>query len=309
MKPTYLAAFTMLVVVSQAFAGIWTTLDYPGTAVTSTEAYGIDGSSIVGSYSDATGMHGFLFDGTDWFSFEYPDPQNFHNIAFGIDGNIIVGFYGPASGPIHGFLYDISKPEGSRWTTIDKPGASQISIQGIDGGNMVGAFWVSSLSSYPFQYDGTTWTTLPIPFPSSANGIDADTIVGQYEDSVTGTQRSYIYDKTTSSIIYHDYPGAIETRALDIDGGNIVGAYLDSSGLSHGYCYNGSGWTTLDVPGATWTAAYGIDGDQIVGYYRDVLGAHGFLYQPSVVPSPSALILGTIGLGMVYAKQRRQVVC
>ena len=42
-----------------AMAGPWITLDAPGA--TQTQAYGIDGINIVGSYNDASGWHGFIY--------------------------------------------------------------------------------------------------------------------------------------------------------------------------------------------------------------------------------------------------------
>jgi hypothetical protein len=72
-------------------------------------------------------------------------------------------------------------------------------------------------------------------------------------------------------------PGAIDTEAYGIDGGNIVGYYKDGSYNYHGFSYDGTTYTTLDVPGASNTEAYGIDGGNIVGYYYDG-SYHGFSY-------------------------------
>jgi len=87
-----------------------------------------------------------------------------------------------------------------------------------------------------------------------------------------------------------DYPGAIETRAQGIDGGNIVGQYADNTWRYHGFLYNGFTWTLLDKLGAFYTDALGIDGSNIVGYYWDASGVmHGFLADPS---KQIGLILG-----------------
>jgi len=74
-----------------------------------------------------------------------------------------------------------------------------------------------------------------------------------------------------------DYPGAKTTEAYGISGSNIVGWYMDSSGV-HGFLYDGTTWTTLDMPGATETIINGINGSNIVGVYRDSSGEHSFLY-------------------------------
>lgn len=64
-------------------------------------------------------------------------------------------------------------------------------------------------------------------------------------------------------------PGATATAAYGISGNNVVGWYIDSSGKTHGFLYNGTTWTTLDKSGATSTAAYSIDSNKIVGVYTD----------------------------------------
>jgi len=47
-----------------------------------------------------------------------------------------------------------------------------------------------------------------------------------------------------------------------------VGNYKDTSGTSHGFLMNESGFTSIDYPGALFTAASGINAQgTIVGYY------------------------------------------
>jgi probable HAF family extracellular repeat protein len=68
------------------------------------------------------------------------------------------------------------------------------------------------------------------------------------------------------------------------DAGQIVGYYVDSSGVDHGFLYNGVTYTPLNAPSGTkGTQALGInDAGQIVGAYADSSGAvHGFLYNSS----------------------------
>ncbi len=86
-----------------------------------------------------------------------------------------------------------------------------------------------------------------------------------------------------------DYPGASETKAHGISGGNIVGECHDANGI-HGFLFNGTNWTRLDYPGAYVTWAYGIDGNNIVGYSYDVLigiGGHTFFYNGTDWTTPS----------------------
>jgi hypothetical protein len=82
-----------------------------------------------------------------------------------------------------------------------------------------------------------------------------------------------------------DVPSAYHcTAATAIDGDNIVGVYLDASGKSHGFLYDGSSYTTLDHPlaGKHGTSPSGISGKNIVGsYYQYPSVPYGFLYDGS----------------------------
>lgn len=75
-----------------------------------------------------------------------------------------------------------------------------------------------------------------------------------------------------------EVPGAKSTEAYGIYGNNIVGYYLDASGIARGFLYNGSAYTTLMVPGSKSTGANGIYGNNIVG---NSSGFYGFLYNGS----------------------------
>ena len=61
--------------------------------------------------------------------------------------------------------------------------------------------------------------------------------------------------------------------------GEVVGYYLDSFGVEHGYLRDAAGnFTTIDGPGSTNTDAAGINASgQIVGTFADSFGTHGFL--------------------------------
>ena len=71
--------------------------------------------------------------------------------------------------------------------------------------------------------------------------------------------------------------GVLMTHAFGINSaGDIVGSYLDSAGVEHGYLLKGGTFTQIDYPGALATRASGINvwGD-IVGYYYAPPGASG----------------------------------
>jgi probable HAF family extracellular repeat protein len=80
---------------------VFTTIDVPGA--TFTDAAGINNAGqIVGTFSDATGTHGFLNTGGVFATINVPGA--FVTQAFGInDAGQVVGFFGDATGT-HGFL-------------------------------------------------------------------------------------------------------------------------------------------------------------------------------------------------------------
>ena len=68
------------------------------------------------------------------------------------------------------------------------------------------------------------------------------------------------------------------------DAGQIVGGFLDSSGISYGFVYSNGSYTTLTDPAAgassgTGTGASGINATaEVVGSYSSGTGAQGYLY-------------------------------
>jgi hypothetical protein len=267
-----------------ATAGTWTTLDMPGAYWT--KASGIDGVNIVGTYADASGTHGFLYNGSSWTNLDMPGASLTY--AYSIDGSNIVGSYEIGTN-FHGFLYD-----GTSWTIIDTPGSRDTYITGISGNNMVGYYRDSSWDWHSFLYDGSIWTT----FPNDvwACGINGNMIVGG-----SGTN-GFLYDGSNWTTFHTSGP----TTARDVYGDYIVGYYL--WGLhTRGFLYDGANWTILDMPGASDTFSSGIYGDRIVGYYyygdSDLPNGGGFIY---TIPEPSSLLLfgaGFIGLFLKRAQK------
>lgn len=81
-------------------------------------------------------------------------------------------------------------------------------------------------------------------------------------------------------------PGATSTRASGINADSaVVGTYVDSAGMQHGFLLSGGTFTTIDYPGAAGTTAQGINsqGDIVGSHIGDSSGAasaiHGFLLQ------------------------------
>jgi hypothetical protein len=126
-----------LVLVAPAHAAWkWTKLDYLGAIWT--YPYGISGDTIVGSYTDDLGTHGFIYENAAWMSFRHP----------GAGGQ---GLYGS---PGLGFVYD-----GQTWKTVVKEGAMSTRLLGIEGDRMVGTWHADGLSAVGFLLEATRGRT------------------------------------------------------------------------------------------------------------------------------------------------------
>ena len=140
----------------------YTTFDDPlNTSGDGTLASGInDTGQIVGTYADASGVHGFLLSGGSYTTLD--DPLAAHRtLALGIDDKgRIVGSYDNASGR-HGFLYN---PSGGSYTTLDDPLATDgTEAFGINGnGQIVGRYFDAS-GTHGFLYSGGIYITLDDP--------------------------------------------------------------------------------------------------------------------------------------------------
>lgn len=160
--------------------------------------------------------------------------------------------------------------------TLDVPGASSTSANGVDGNNVVGSWTDADGFSHGFLYDGTTYTTLDVPGANQTfiTGIDGNNIVGTWTDS--NGSNIFVYDGTTYDTI--DVPVFVRRiRALGIDGDNIVGWYdtdLDNFQFS-GFLYDGSTFMTFGSPRTR--TVHDVDGNRIVGIVRTGSEIFGFV--------------------------------
>lgn len=95
-------------------------------------------------------------------------------------------------------------------------------------------------------------------------------------------------------------PGAAMTQLFGINNaGDMVGDYLDNSGLWHGLLISAGHMTTIDHPGASvGTYLYGINSTgTIAGFYQDSVGGqYGFTYSGGVFTAIAPT--GTIQTGV-----------
>jgi len=246
-----------------------------GTVVSSSNSYTFTLNGNVNLVANFTGGSGVS-------AFQTLDvPNNVGSTsALGVSGGSIVGNYGDNNG----FLFN-----GNSYTTVDVPNPTAPDVPattiatGISGSNIVGWFTDDAADAHGFLYSNGNFTTLDDPNAASSDNV------GTYPPGGYG----YILFST-------EFDGYGGTFASGISGGNIVGWYVDMSGDTHGFLYNGSTYATLDDPnGVGSTYAQGISGNNIVGFYTDHTGkTHGFLYNGKTYTTLDA----PGGVGATYAQ-------
>jgi probable HAF family extracellular repeat protein len=206
-------------------AGSYTPINVPSSSRPShTVAWAINNArQIVGSYSDADGLHGFLLSGGTYTRIDVPGAGQ--TFAFGINNAVqIVGSYqaGGDTGPELGFLLS----NGS-FSTIQRPGAPYTRVVAInDRGQLLGDNFVL-----------TQGTLSGVHYPGSVDSYafglnNAGQIVGWYDDR-SGQHGFLLTDGVYSSI---DFPGTTGTAILGInDLDQLVGLYFDAAGNQHAF--------------------------------------------------------------------------
>jgi probable HAF family extracellular repeat protein len=287
------------------------TLAYPASAVEST-AYGINGAGeIVGAVVDdaSSAVGGFWLSGPTGNFSPAISASALGAVSTTVSGNNgagqIVGSYLDGTGQSHGFVLTGSAAGvGGTFTRIDVPGATQTTVSGIsDEGVVVGSYVIASGVSRGFTLSGLVFPSSgPVDLShavfatvhASALGAvetavygvnDSGQVVGVYVDA-SGKERGFsaiavgedMADFTGATFTTVAAPGATATRAYGVnDVGQIVGSYDDAAGVTHGFSFASSTFTTLDV-GALGTTAHGINNaGLIVGGYVSPTGDCGFV--------------------------------
>lgn len=288
--------------------GTLITFSAPGAVTQGTIAFAINPQgTIVGDYGDSNFVyHGFvrapdgaitILDvpeaGTGAFQGTLPAAINAQGV--------IAGSYYDANNGLHGFV----RAPGGAVTPFDVPGSGTGPSQGplvcsadclTPEGTITGYYFDANFELHGFvrAANGTVTT---FDAPGAAQGTlpfglnSAGEVTGAYLDA------SLVYHGFVrapgGAITTFDGPGAGAGSAL-VQGtipacispsGVIVGYYVDTRGVAHGFARNRSGTlATFDVPGAgtgpnQGTFAYcNNPANAITGYYVDSTGtAHGFL--------------------------------
>ncbi len=264
----------------------FTTIDVPGAIATAPQDIGVDGT-IVGSFRDASGIHGFIFRGGSYTTIDYPGAAVTEARGISGDGTIVGSYRLPGEPAVnfHGFR---RTPQGE-FLRVDYPGhTSTIPQRIIDDGTILGcrhgADQMDTMRGIVMGRAGTSETDT---YASMHNGATPDRrrIVGLYTNMQAGATpraESYVIDDGVFKAFV--VPGSTLTTAWDVSPrGEIVGVFRDASGVIHGFLLTREGFVAIDAPGATATRAFGINaGGDVVGSYVDGSGnTHGYLTRRS----------------------------
>jgi hypothetical protein len=223
------------------------TIDVAGATLTVPN--GVNDTGLVsGTYIDANfNFHGFLWrDGTTT-ALNYPQSQ-VTLLAELSDAGIVIGNYG--GGASHAVLYDVHQ---ATWQTLPDISNQPVNLgDGINnrgvgtGAACQGTFLTDFTAGFTPNCIGWTWNGKEYSFfeAPGADGANGGTV-----------------------------PDGIN------DMGKVVGTFVDSANVIHGFVKDGDDFSAVDVPGALLTAPLDInDSDEIVGYYVDANGVtHGFV--------------------------------
>jgi probable HAF family extracellular repeat protein len=251
-----------------------TSIDMPGASAT--RAFGINAvGEIVGSYTDATGTHGFLWVNGDFTMIKVPGAVSTEAWGINPQGDIVGRYRKVGDARTFGFLLSDGV-----FTNISVPGhIHTLPIKISPSRDIVGCFhdtnFLIDMRGYSQRGDRVKSFEL---LPSTMhNGVTpgGGVIAGISFESVT-LVHGYVLDRGVYT--QFDAPGATFTEAWDINPSGTVVGYFNPV-TSHGFSRDANGLTVIDVSGALWTRIFGINprGD-MVGSYADASNrVHGFL--------------------------------
>jgi probable HAF family extracellular repeat protein len=250
------------------------TIDVPGALAT--RAFGISaGGEIVGSYTDGTGTHGYLWANGTVTIIKFPGAISTEAWGINPQGDIVGRYRIAGDTRTFGFLLSDGV-----FTDISVTGhLVTLPIKISPSREIVGCFhdtnFLVDMRGYAQLGDKVTWFAL---LPSTMhNGVTTGggLIAGIFFQSET-LVHGYVLNRGVYT--QFDAPGATFTQAWDVSPTGTVVGYFNPA-TSHGFSLDANRFTVIDVPGARWTRIFGINpqGD-MVGSYADASNAvHGFL--------------------------------
>lgn len=108
-------------------------------------------------------------------------------------------------------------------------------------------------------------------------------IAGTYGQAIVGGAspgklRAFL-DRNRTVTTFDGAPDAQKTLVRGIDAaGDVIGVYVDGSGVEHGYVFHDDASTPFDVPGATSASTTMVDAaDDLGGHCKKASGCHDFV--------------------------------
>jgi len=242
-----------------------------------TQAFGLNNrGQIVGSYTDASGSHGFVGTPDDLRSIDMLGGSETKAEAIN-DWGQIVGSYTDAEGKRHGFL----EASNRHFITVDVPKATATTVTGInDWGQLVGSYTDSSGHGHGFVLTAGQFQSLDAPNSSGTSAIGINNL-GQ----IVGSASTTVTDPSGSTLpgteVWVASPSFIKSG--EGDGIPFPPSVLNQKWLPDHQevapllqAITSSDWTDFIPKPAAWTDPH-TAGPPDVGYYRgsDTAGVVG----------------------------------
>lgn len=253
----------------------FTELKVPGASAT--VASGINSAGdVVGWYNEGDRVRGFVYRGGAITSVDYPEAVLTQLHGIGRDGTI-VGAYRKAGEttqfmgqPVayHGFRLT---PSGE-FIEVTQPGHKYTIAQRIlEDGTILGCYhgddFNESMRGIAIRPGRTSVVEVPATMHNGATP-DGRKIVG----FDMATRRAYLIED--GAFTHFAVPGGVATEAWDMNAaGTIVGMFVDSASVAHGFVLKGGKYVTVDYPNAKSTVAFGMNASgDMVGAFTDASG-------------------------------------
>ena len=193
--------------------------------------------NVVGTVLDASGLHAFLWDGTN---VTFPGNPPIPNASGINDDGIIVGFFSDQTGKQHGFT--LPPGLGGPINVFNNLSTQTLGINNTR--RMVGTLQETNGEFRAFYLSGPDIAsaqriTIQGSSRSDAYGINNADDPAQVRHvgtvTINGQDHGFVHTQSRGVETF-DFPGAQHTRAFGInDSGEIVGEYVDSNGHTHGF--------------------------------------------------------------------------
>jgi uncharacterized membrane protein len=284
----FIFAVVMLLASSCFAQYTFTSVDYPGAAVTRFVGLN-DHSDIVGHYIMPGGVrHAMLFSNGQFTPLDPDGILGTHTSAANQISNRgdISGWYADAAGR-HGYVIHQGVVN-----TIDYPGTSYTQVNGVtDNGTVIGHYKGGDGHMHGFVLQDGNFT--PIDFPG---GVDTypyymnarGDIAGEWT-SVSGTVGHGFLLTKDGQWTGFDAPGAPANSTLAIgvnDHEQVLGEYFETNGTPRIFIVSGrrldspDAFSFIEMPWQASSPETSNNSGVFVGFYSDAAGTHGFVAIP-----------------------------